>query len=83
MGAKLKDIVQIIDQSGFYSLWVMDHFFQINGVGTVEMDMLEAYTTLGYLAGLTSRIRLGTMVTAVTIRNPGLLVPCTAAVRGA
>ncbi len=74
MGAKLKEIVQIIDQGGFYSLWVMDHFFQINSVGTVEMDMLESYTTLGYFAGLTQKVKLGTMVTGVVYRHPGLLV---------
>lgn len=74
MGAKLKDIVQIADQGGFYSLWVMDHFFQIGSVGSVDMDMLESYTTLGYFAGLTQKIKLGTMVTGVIYRYPALLV---------
>jgi alkanesulfonate monooxygenase len=52
----------------------MDHFFQIRGVGPHENDMLEAYTTLGYLAALTKRVKLGTMVTGVIYRYPGILV---------
>ena len=47
----------------------MDHFLQIPQVGREWEDMLESYTTLGYLAGVTSRIRLGTLVTGVTYRN--------------
>jgi F420-dependent oxidoreductase-like protein len=74
LGAKLKDIVQTVDDGGFYSLWVMDHFFQIRGVGTPEMDMLEGYTTLGYFAALTKKVKLGTMVTGVVYRYPGILV---------
>ena len=50
-------------------LWLMDHFLQIPQVGREWEDMLESYTTLGYLAGVTSRIRLGTLVTGVTYRN--------------
>ena len=61
------------DAAGFYSLWVMDHFFQIRGVGPAEDPMLEAYTALGFLAGVTSKAKLGTMVTGVTYRYPGLL----------
>src|SRR5437764_544044 len=59
---------------GYTSLWVMDHFFQIPGVGDVTEPMLEGYTTLSYLAARTSRMRLGTMVTGVTYRQPGVLV---------
>lgn len=58
---------------GLDSLWVMDHFFQIPGVGPPEFDMLEAYTTLGFAAGKTSRIQLGAMVTGVTYRYPAIL----------
>jgi alkanesulfonate monooxygenase SsuD/methylene tetrahydromethanopterin reductase-like flavin-dependent oxidoreductase (luciferase family) len=47
----------------------MDHFLQIPQVGREWEDMLESYTTLGYLAGVTERIRLGTLVTGVTYRN--------------
>ena len=74
IGKRLVDIVQTADQGGFYSLWVMDHFFQIQNVGPAENDMLEAYTTLGYFAALTKNVKLGTMVTGVIYRYPGLLV---------
>jgi F420-dependent oxidoreductase-like protein len=62
------------EDGGFTSLWVMDHFFQIPGVGRAEEDMLEAYSALSYAAALTSRIKLGAMVTGVTYRHPGILV---------
>jgi F420-dependent oxidoreductase-like protein len=52
----------------------MDHHFQIPMIGSAEMDMLEAYTTLGFFAGQTSRVGLGTMVTGVTYRHPGILL---------
>jgi F420-dependent oxidoreductase-like protein len=53
---------------------VMDHFFQIRGVGPAEHEMLEGYTALGHVAAVTERITLGTLVTGVTYRQPGLLV---------
>jgi F420-dependent oxidoreductase-like protein len=62
------------EEAGFDSLWVMDHFFQIGGLGQPEEPMLEGYTALGFIAGQTSRIKLGTMVTGVTYRHPGVLV---------
>ena len=65
----LADVARAAEQAGFRSLWVMDHFVQIPQVGREWEDMLESYTTLGYLAGVTSRIRLGTLVTGVTYRN--------------
>lgn len=71
---KLAEIAHAADDAGFYSLWVMDHFFQIHGVGPHENDMLEGYTTLGYLAGLTRTVKLGTMATGVIYRYPGILV---------
>ncbi len=52
----------------------MDHFFQIRGVGPAENEMLESYTTLSFLAGLTEHVRLGTMVTGVVYRHPGILI---------
>jgi alkanesulfonate monooxygenase len=52
----------------------MDHFFQIHGVGPYDTDMLEAYTTLGYLAAVTRRVKLGTMATGVIYRFPAILV---------
>ncbi len=61
------------DEAGLDSLWVMDHFFQIPPIGPAEEPMLESYATLSFAAGITERIRLGTMVTGVTYRHPGIL----------
>lgn len=74
LGSKLAEIAQTADQGGFYSVWVMDHFFQIQVVGPVENEMLEGYSALSYLAGLTKNVKLGTMVTGVVYRYPGILV---------
>ena len=71
--ADLVEIAQIVDQGGFDNLSVMDHVFQIPGVGPIEREMLEAYTTLGFLAANTSRVKLGALVTGVVYRAPGLL----------
>ncbi|HEX4214439.1 MAG TPA: LLM class F420-dependent oxidoreductase [Candidatus Dormibacteraeota bacterium] len=73
IGPTLAEIARTADEGGFASIWVMDHFFQIPMNGPVEHEMLEAYTTLGFLAGVTFRIRLGTLVTGVIYRHPGLL----------
>ena len=62
------------DDIGFDSIWVMDHFFQIRGVGPAEEPMLEGWTTLGFLAANTKRARLGLMVGGVHYRLPGLWV---------
>src|SRR5208283_5774048 len=59
---KIAEIARAADDAGFYSLWVMDHFFQISVIGPPEHDMLEGYTTLGYLSALTRRVKLGTLV---------------------
>jgi len=69
----LASVVQAAEQAGFDMVTVMDHFYQIRGVGPEEAPMLEAYTLLGALAARTRRVRLGTMVTGVTYRNPALL----------
>jgi F420-dependent oxidoreductase-like protein len=61
------------ETAGFTRLSVMDHFWQIAHIGPPEHDMLEAYTTLGFLAAHTSTITLNTLVTGVTYRQPGLL----------
>jgi F420-dependent oxidoreductase-like protein len=71
LGPKLAEIVRAADDAGYDSIWVMDHYFQI--FGNPDQDMLEAYTTLGYIAGHTSRVKLGTLVTGVTYRHPGIL----------
>jgi F420-dependent oxidoreductase-like protein len=61
------------EQAGFDLVTVMDHFYQIRGVGPETEPMLEAYTTLAGIAAQTSRVKLGTLVTGVTYRNPALL----------
>jgi F420-dependent oxidoreductase-like protein len=67
-------IVRDAEEAGLYSVWVMDHFFQIGSWGPKERDMLEGYTALAYAAALTRRVKLGTLVTGVTYRHPGILV---------
>lgn len=69
----LRDVAGAAEDSGFESLWVMDHFIQIPQAGRVWEDILEAYTTLGFLAGVTRTARLGALVTGVTYRNVALL----------
>jgi F420-dependent oxidoreductase-like protein len=73
IGPTLGRIGEAADRSGFHSLWLMDHFFQIPGVGDHRQPMLEAYTALGFLAARSERLGLGTLVTGVTYRHPGLL----------
>src|SRR5437867_8956027 len=74
LGPTFAQIAERAEQAGFYSMWVMDHFFQIPNVGPAENEMLEGWTALAFAAGHSSRIKLGTMVTGVTYRYPGLLV---------
>lgn len=74
IGPKLIEIARTAEDAGFASIWVMDHFFQIHMVGPAEDPMLEAYTTLGYIAAVTRKVQLGVMVTGVIYRNPGVLV---------
>src|SRR5262249_29472673 len=69
IGPRLKAIAGAAEEVGFDSLWVMDHFRQIPGMGQAWEDMLESWTTLGFLAAVTDRLRLGTMVSGVTYRN--------------
>jgi F420-dependent oxidoreductase-like protein len=73
---KLKEIVTTAEESGFYSLWVMDHYYQIKGLfGEAYTDpMMESYTTLGYFAGLTEKAYLGVLVTGVIYRHPAVLM---------
>ena len=80
LGGQLAAIARTADEAGFYSIWAMDHFFQIGApdrsgfLGPAEDLMLEGYSVLSYLAGLTERARLGTMVTGVVYRYPGILI---------
>jgi F420-dependent oxidoreductase-like protein len=73
LGADLATVARTADDAGFEFLAVMDHFFQIGVVGPAEHEMLEAYTTLGYLAACTSRAKLLTLVTGAVYRHPGIL----------
>jgi F420-dependent oxidoreductase-like protein len=74
IASQLAGIAQDADQAGLDSLWVMDHFFQIPPVGPAEEPMLEGYSALAHVAGITERTQLGTLVTGVTYRHPGLLI---------
>lgn len=80
LAGKLAEIGRTADEVGFNSLWVMDHFFQIgsrnpaSGLGPAEDEMLEGYSALSYLAGLTRHVTLGTLVTGVIYRHPGILI---------
>jgi F420-dependent oxidoreductase-like protein len=74
IGRRLEDIGKTADDAGFASIWVMDHFFQIEMVGKVEEPMLEGYSALSYLADVTKKARLGMMVAGVIYRHPGFPV---------
>lgn len=70
---KLKNLVQRAESYGFDSFWVMDHFHQIHMVGKPQEPMLEGWTTQSVVAGFTSKIKLGTLVTGVVYRHPSVL----------
>jgi F420-dependent oxidoreductase-like protein len=75
LGQQISGVARRADEAGIDSLWCMDHFFQIRMTGNPpESPMTEAYALLGVLAGQTERIRLGTLVTSVAYRHPGVLV---------
>ncbi len=74
IGPTLARIVRTADDVGFDSIWVMDHFFQIRGLGPATDPMLEGHTALGFMAAHSTRARLGLMVGGVHYRLPGLWV---------
>jgi F420-dependent oxidoreductase-like protein len=75
LGIWFAEIAKTAENSGFYSLWVMDHFFQLGGwLGAPETPMVEGYSTLGYLAGITRQIKLGLLVGGVIYRHPALVI---------
>jgi F420-dependent oxidoreductase-like protein len=69
LGGRLAALARAAEEVGFTSLWVMDHFIQIPQVGRHWDEMLDSWTTLGFLAGHTTRATVGTLVTGVTYRN--------------
>ena len=70
----LTELARESEAAGFASFWVMDHFFQLPRHGAIDDPMLEAYSALCFIAAVTERMQLGTMVTGVTYRHPGVLV---------
>jgi F420-dependent oxidoreductase-like protein len=75
LAGTLADIARTAEDAGFASIWVMDHFFQLEPMlGKAGEPMLEGYSTLSYLAALTQRVKLGTLVTGIVYRYPGFLV---------
>lgn len=74
LGETFGAIAERAERAGLDSFWVMDHFFQIRGIGPADLDMLEGWSALAFAAGRTRRIKLGTLVTGITYRHPGILV---------
>ena len=74
IGQRLATLARTLDGAAVDTLWVPDHLLQADPASRLDEPMLEAYTSLGFLAAVTSRIRLGTMVTAATFRAPALLI---------
>src|SRR5215216_363750 len=74
LGATLAETARAIEAAGFDAIWTMDHLLQLDMLGPVDSPMIEAYTTLGFLAAHTSRVTLGTLVTGPMYRHPGMLI---------
>ena len=73
LGPTLAGVARAADEGGVTTLTMMDHYFQMEQLGGPPEPMLEGYTALGFLAGQTSSLELGLLVTGVTYRHPGLL----------
>src|ERR687897_2483504 len=69
----LKNLITKAENSGFDSFWVMDHFHQIQFLGRPEEPMLEGWTVISMLAAITTKIKLGTLVTGIIYRYPSVL----------
>jgi F420-dependent oxidoreductase-like protein len=74
VGPRFVERVRWAEESGFSTLWMMDHLFMIQALGPAEEDILEVFSALSYAAAITSKIKLGQMVVGITYRNPALLV---------
>ena len=74
IGPTLARVTRTADDAGFDSIWVMDHFFQIRGLGPPEAPMLDGLTALGFMAAHSQRARLGLMVGGIHYRQPGLWI---------
>lgn len=74
MADRLVGTAEAADSAGLDTLWVADHLMQADPTSSDDEPMLEAYTALGYVAARTTRVRLGTMVSAATFRSPAMLI---------
>jgi F420-dependent oxidoreductase-like protein len=74
LAAHVRDLARAVDDAGIDTLWVADHLVQVDPNAAIDEPMLEAYSTLSFLAASTRAVQLGTMVTWATIRPPALLV---------
>jgi len=77
IGQTLARVTRIADEVGFDSIWVMDHFFQIRGLGPPEAPMLDGQTALGFMVANSERARIGLLVGGVHYRSPGLWIKAT------
>jgi F420-dependent oxidoreductase-like protein len=76
MFERTAEVAQAAERTGFDSVWVMDHLFQLPALGGPEFPMLESYTILGAIGARTERVKLGALVGGVTYRNPSLVAKC-------
>src|SRR4026207_352991 len=74
IGPTLARVTRSADDAGFDSIWVMDHFFQIRGLGPPEAPMREGLTALGFMAATSEKARLGLMGGGIHYRQPGLWI---------